>query len=404
MYTNGNPYANHLLRSQQQSDGSGSSHSSNYNPAINPYAAATADAAAAASTAASLQHQSQPSPPASYGSSYAPGLHFGQSAGGSSASTAHNQQYHATAAGAAGGGMVNPYASHASYFQPREYVLDEPWYEPCTAVAVDTHQEVLWAGYDDGRLASFLHPSMELYTRFEAHKPGDGGGVPHRHGPGLGPDHGQARQHRPSSRVLHIMPMASGVISLSPTRINVHHRGGVFAQQLQQGNRQPFVDLRCAALFRNRNLVVASGSGSGSGGGSGSAGAGNRTHRLHLFDLAYSTAATQVTPDFDSPVVALTYQKYLYAGCANGNVLVYDTRAGIDAPVQTVYQAQKGKVRDLAVQNSTLVTCGTAERGAPAYLGHYHMPLLDADDEAPDLFVNVFDTRMVQVRGWLLAR
>ena len=98
--------------------------------------------------------------------------------------------------------------------------------------------------------------------------------------------------------------------------------------------------------------------------------------------------------------------RYLYAGCADGNVLIYDIRMGIDTPAQVVEQAQKGKIRNVAVRGSSLVTCGMTDAESIDYRTLYRrhgQHLVDADGEAADAFVNVFDTRMVQVGGTMVT-
>jgi hypothetical protein len=41
--------------------------------------------------------------------------------------------------------------------------------QPCTALAFDPEEELLWAGYADGRLTSFTHPEGLKYTSVQAH-------------------------------------------------------------------------------------------------------------------------------------------------------------------------------------------------------------------------------------------
>ena len=79
-------------------------------------------------------------------------------------------------------------------------------------------------------------------------------------------------------------------------------------------------------------------------------------------------------------------------------MLVYDTRLGVDAPVQTIHSMQKGKIRSLAARNNLVVTCGMSEAEPPGYRNRYQTQLMDEDGETPDLFVNIADTRMIQVR------
>ena len=139
-----------------------------------------------------------------------------------------------------GGGSNNPYAAsnpydvQAAQYEPREYVLDEPWYQPCTAVATDPQQELVWVGYADGRMASFRYPSVRPYTAFRAHidaaasHSGGASGV---------------------VAVTQILPTESGTLSLSSGRINVHRRGGVYVQELFQPRGDRFVGLRCICLL-----------------------------------------------------------------------------------------------------------------------------------------------------------
>jgi hypothetical protein len=271
---------------------------------------------------------------------------------------ASNNPY-ATGSAGVGGGRINPYDSHGARFEALEYVLDEPWGEPCTALAADSQQELVWTGHADGRLRSYRFPSMQPYSMFEGHPQrkkaavssaaaeeqsdvGEGGGVgydPHyRNGYGTyhhayrGQHHQQQQQHHHYQQqrglpVVQIVPMSTGVVSASAQRVSVHSRGGVFIRALLDGDNEPFEDVRAIELFQTRHFVVATG-GAGSGGAtsshssSGSGSSSSKRRQIHLFDLAYSTSATQATPELESAPVALAFEKYLFAGCADGTVLV----------------------------------------------------------------------------------
>ena len=74
-----------------------------------------------------------------------------------------------------------------------------------TAVAFDASRELLWAGTDDGRLSSFYSLSLERRCSVTAH---------------------------PSS-ILSLHPYTNGVLSLSPTSLRFHSRGGLLRSTLR---------------------------------------------------------------------------------------------------------------------------------------------------------------------------
>ena len=340
MYSNSNPYS-------QGSGGGGVPQQSH-----NPYAA---------DPAAMYNHAQQ--------NAYAPQEAYGGAGAGYGAMPSNANPYAEHSFAPQGGSGVNPYDTQAASYVPREFVFDDPWFQPCTAIAVDTQQELVWTGFEDGRLSSWRFPSMKRYTAFPA--------------------------NFDNTAVLQIIPMAAGILSISQTRIGVHSRGGVFKQPLLQATKENFSDVRCGEMFRNRNLVVATGV---QGDQDGAA-----PRQLHFFDLAYSGLAVQTSPQMESCVNAMTFKKYLYAGCADGHVLIYDTRIGLDSAVQTIFHAQKGKIRDIAIRNNMVVTCGMSEGQPLSYRNQYRVHLVDDDGESPDPDVNVFDTRMIQVQLFRLG-
>ncbi|CAM9700459.1 unnamed protein product, partial [Phaeothamnion confervicola] len=40
---------------------------------------------------------------------------------------------------------------------------------PVTSLSYDTMEELLWVGFEDGRIVSYLQPEMQAFTAVKAH-------------------------------------------------------------------------------------------------------------------------------------------------------------------------------------------------------------------------------------------
>ncbi|KAK7705004.1 poly(A)-specific ribonuclease [Botryosphaeria dothidea] len=186
---------------------------------------------------------------------------------------------------------------------------------PATTVAFDTHQDLLWAGNDYGRVSSFFGPELQRYTSYRAH--------PSAEGP-----------------VKQLLFCDKGVLSISVRSVHLASRRGLTQWHL---TNDAFKDLRCMS-FTSKGVheVLVAGC----------------QDSMFRIDVEKGTI-TETLPAENSYTMMKKGGQYICAATTTGMVQIIDP---MNFKVVKSWQAHKEWINDMDAKSDFLVTCGYSRR------------------------------------------
>ncbi|KAF9632784.1 hypothetical protein BFW01_g3647 [Lasiodiplodia theobromae] len=186
---------------------------------------------------------------------------------------------------------------------------------PATTVAFDTHQDLLWAGNDYGRVSSFFGPELQRYTSYRAHPSGEGA-------------------------VKQLLFCDKGVLSISVRSVHLASRRGVTQWHL---TNEGFKDLRCMS-FTSKGVheVLVAGC----------------QDTMFRIDVEKGTI-TATLPAENSYTMMKKGGQYICAATTGGMVQIIDPSS---FKVVKSWQAHKEWINDMDAKSDFLVTCGYSRR------------------------------------------
>eukprot|EP00727_Mastigamoeba_balamuthi_P006450 m51a1_g2425 hypothetical protein (1175) ;mRNA; f:815855-826879 len=198
---------------------------------------------------------------------------------------------------------------------------------PITAVHFDDLHEMVWAGYDSGRVVSFHSPSMERCCAFQ-----------------VSPEPIQA-----------LIPDEYGLFALTPSCLRHFSKGGF--PHLTVSSEQ-FKDMQCAALVgggTQPERVVVGGAES-------------------ILDIDLASGRVVLNAPMPQPVVAMSKgRNSVFCATTAGTVCVLDTRS---MQITSRMEAHPGGVSAIDSSGDLIVTCGYTKR--------HSAPPGDASTPIPD--------------------
>lgn len=211
--------------------------------------------------------------------------------------------------------------------------------ENITCLSFDSSQELLWTGYDTGRIQSHQPPSLNLHSAFFAQNTG----------------------------IRAIQALPNGIITLADG-FRFHTKGGVLKYQ---SDYPSLYDLSCMTYYTPNNLVTFSG--------------GPRSIVCN-FDLTTGTVVEE--REFEQSLInsqpaTITHMKRsprkICCGLSNGMINVHDSRS---LEIICSYQSHQHGIFDLDIKNEIIASCG------PSFL---------YDQMVGDPQIKIFDLRMNQL-------
>jgi PAB-dependent poly(A)-specific ribonuclease subunit 2 len=186
------------------------------------------------------------------------------------------------------------------------------------AVTFDPYEEILWTGLSNGKIVSYLNPTMEKYTSFQAQN---------------------------GAAIRQLLVNEEGILSLSENGLKYHKKGGLATGSYTE---EEFHDLSCMT-FSNLGTGTATGSEVLLGGDSLTA--------MYVFDLQMERIVQEVP--LSQGLVSIQKGRMVCCGGVNGEVSLHDPRS---YRIEHVLQPHLGGVSDIDIKNDILVTCGYAKR------------------------------------------
>ncbi|EOD47422.1 putative pab-dependent poly -specific ribonuclease subunit pan2 protein [Neofusicoccum parvum UCRNP2] len=186
---------------------------------------------------------------------------------------------------------------------------------PATTVAFDTHQDLLWAGNDYGRVCSFFGPELQRYTSYRAHP-------------------------SPEGPVKQLLFCDKGVLSISVRSVHLASRRGLTQWHL---TNDAFKDLRCMS-FTSKGVheVLVAGC----------------QDTMFRIDVEKGTL-TETLPAENSYTMMKKGGQYICAATTTGMVQIIDP---LTFKVVKSWQAHKEWINDMDAKSDFLVTCGYSRR------------------------------------------
>ncbi|KAF2091807.1 hypothetical protein K490DRAFT_70560 [Saccharata proteae CBS 121410] len=196
---------------------------------------------------------------------------------------------------------------------------------PASAIAFDTHQDLLWTGNDFGRVTSFFGPELQRYTSFKAHTDG---------------------------AVKQLLFCDKGVISISVRSVHLSSRRGITQWHLTAdgGYRHDgFKDLRCMS-FTSKGVheVLVAGC----------------QDTMFRIDVEKGTI-TETLQAEDGYTLMKKGGQYICAATSNGTVHIIDP---LNFRVVKKWKAHKEWINDMDAKSDFLVTCGYSRRQMQTYI------------------------------------
>lgn len=266
-----------------------------------------------------------------------------------------------------------------------------------SALTFDTEEELLWGGYEDGRITSLTQPQGHRYTSILAHKGVEATQIEPRppHLPPLA---------REGTRILGLLTCDAGVLSLSATSVRLHTRGclrmacfegsvGVRGVRGAPGVVVPIERLTSFA-FNKPALAMGPGMDSVTHVTVACAGAEKQPPRLYQLDV-YSglTLAKSVDLPHGGGGTAMACGSMLAVGCEDGSVKLYDASLRTHR-MESSYEPHAGPILGVAFTVSDggyrIATIGQRSSSINPYDKNAPRTL------HPDTVVKTFDLRMMR--------
>jgi hypothetical protein len=247
-----------------------------------------------------------------------------------------------------------------------------------TCSTFDKSEEVLWVGYEDGRISSFLHPGMSRLTSVKAYAKTESGPSP----------------------VLSMMSFDGGLLSLSSRCCRIHSRGCVALSKFEGDVVFPAATaahpvpkvvegLSCAA-FNAPSLTMGDGADGITHVSVGFETSDSNRGGVYQLDM-YAGLALKSVVTLPTAVTAMSCGAMLAVGCKDGSVRLLDASLRTKRP-QGTFAAHSGPVKCLAAapgEGLVIATLGMASKSVNPY-----------DKNAPhtlhaDSTVQLFDLRMM---------
>ncbi|KAK8177570.1 PAB-dependent poly(A)-specific ribonuclease subunit PAN2 [Phyllosticta citrichinensis] len=184
-----------------------------------------------------------------------------------------------------------------------------------TTVAFDTHQDLLWAGNDFGRVSSFFGPELQRYTSYRAHSSGEG-------------------------PVKQLLFCDKGVLSISVRSVHLATRRGLTLWHLTHDG---FKDLRCMSFTSKgiHEILVA-----------------GCQDTMYRIDVERGTIVDTLAAEHNFTLMKKGGQ-YICAATKTGLVVIIDP---FNFRVVKTWQAHKEWINDMDAKADFLVTCGYSRR------------------------------------------
>lgn len=255
-----------------------------------------------------------------------------------------------------------------------------------TVLEYDNNLELLWAGYDDGRVTSFAMTSTSATSGSQSDEYDTV--QPQRYSSFTSSDD--------AAPITQLVPLNSCVASVSANAIRMHSVGGLTLGRLCDvpyhdatavADAIPMMFTCAAALRPSQALVTANNVGLTH------LIVGTNTSAAYAYDINVFGGEPLLEYDTGSPAAATVCVRasdaHLALAGADGKVRLLDTRLR-SRGVQHTLEAHSGPVRDMCLQPDgvTMLTCGVISRPVNPYDPKSPVNYL------PDPLVKVFDLRM----------
>jgi WD40 repeat protein len=235
------------------------------------------------------------------------------------------------------------------------------WQEYCTlaynnravtSVEYDSNVELLWAGYDDGRVSSF---SMKFDSSVEELE------QPQRHSSFMACE----------ESVLQLIPLQSCILSVSQSSIQMHSVGGLSLGKFcscpsglnDEGVETPFL-LTCAVAFRPPGGLVTAESV-----GPTHLLAGTSSNFVYIYDINMPGGSPLLEYDVSCRTVCIrASDAQIAVAGVDGKVRLLDSSLRNQSVIHT-FDAHSGPLSDLCLQPDglTMLTCGVISRPINPY-------------------------------------
>ncbi|KKA29873.1 hypothetical protein TD95_004947 [Thielaviopsis punctulata] len=200
-----------------------------------------------------------------------------------------------------------------------------------TCMIFDTTSELLWTGYSNGRVTSFLGSELRRYSSYLIHP-------------------------NPDGPVRQILANDKGILSLGSKTLHFAQRGGLPIWNLRH---ETMKDLQCMSYTSKGTFEVLL--------------AGLQNIML-VVDTVRGEVVRQVSTEYQYRIMKRS--KYIYAATDTGNVHIIDPTS---FAIIKIWNAHSALICDMDAQHDFIVTCGFSLRAGQNWMR--------------DPFLNVFDVK-----------
>ncbi|KYQ92601.1 WD40-like domain-containing protein [Tieghemostelium lacteum] len=242
--------------------------------------------------------------------------------------------------------MYNEYAYQDDYPPEDDYYDDITWAEMriepeypisninniVTTLRFDPWEELLWVGYQNGKVSSLLNPNLERYSSFYA--------------------------SQDKTEIRDILVDSEGALCLTKSSLNFYTRGGAPNYQVRN-ERMKDLNAVQYSKFDNSEIIV-----------------GNDHGIIFIIDFYTGKVIREI--HMPSGIKTINRGRQIWCGQTNGDLSMLDQRTW---RIEHTFSAHKGDVKSVDIKGDLMVSCGCSPRLGQLFL---------------DPIIKVFDTNALR--------